>query len=1393
MGLFNEKEETVFTRNTEGDVSIEVNAQNKKMTPKEEFNFHKKNAEFNNPASLLYLGDFYANSGQKDLALHYYKTTTAHTEESLNRYFNLVDSLDMNRVTIIYLINLIFIKFQPALDKLRKMALANGLSFYNIEEQKQLYKIIYNKDVKDLNEPLADILFKERDYEKAMVLYEEVISKGILVNYQNIADLNYLYVQPLDPVKAKTYYEKCNNAYSELRLGEIYEFGVGVNKNLKKAYKHYNQSISLGGKMAKRNLLPILYEGKYKDEELLFKYSNEIAPLDNIGYFYLGLCYEESLGTNKDVEEAFVNYNKCNMSNELVIKKLGDCYCNGIGCEVNYTKAYEFYSKLPYNNEVELDLLNCYLKIDVIKHEEIVTLLKKVVKKIENPDYYCALAKYYLEGKYTEENKMLAYDLLLKATNFNHAESFYVLGNQYIEENPDKGLEYYHKAADYGSEDAMLYLFKHYYKLERHFLAYNYASKIVNIEDDELFGFLNSKVLDTIVEVDLEKKFLSTLKLEKRNDPMINKYLGDFYHHGIVINSNYSESIKYYRLNEDSKDGWSLYSLAYYLENGMECSKSIQQAIKYLKKAIELGSTNANLTLAAYYQKSSNGEDYDKEAFKKYEELSKKNGYALFKLGLCYENGNGCEANVTKAINCYNQALDKGELYVSVYLGNLYETGKVVKQDLAKAFTFYKRNAKFDKDSQFELGRCYEEGIHVKQDVGLAIEYYTLAAKQNHVKAPEKLGEIYYFNKEFRDYDKAYFNFHKAKNLSNVLSYYDIGNCFYFGRGVKRNPKRAFENYGRGYILKDKRAAYGLGNCYFYGRGVAQNYDKAFEMYKIASDANVKEAFGKLGLCYERGLGVTKDLVKAVKFFEHSVDTSIDAKYKLGLYYYNGVYITKDLVKAEELLLEAANMHHTGAMVALADYYKNEKNLFVKAFNLYEMAYKLGSTIGKIEYAYCLYNGQGTPQDQRLGCEFFDDLEFLGDVEAKYLQAMYLKKTMKNPNVIEKVIECLEVGASVGYEKSVLELANLYFDGRYVTKNYKLAFKYYKMLEDDIDNKLISQRLIYFYKDGIYCERDIEKVYKIYEKIANFKDSESRNFLGEYYLELGKYNDAFKVFSTLNDGEGKFHVAYCQLYGLGTKVDVKGALKKLFTLEKAGCHKAMNLLGVYYSSQMFNAIDYEKAYSCYEEAAKLGNKNALVKLAEFNLLGTHNKTNPQEAFNILSKGLLNLNKYAVYELASYYEKGITVNKDFNESIRLLKLASDLGYDMADYKLAVYYYNGSKLDKNYRRAFEHFVKSAKAGNTKALSKVAVCYYTGRGVETDFNKAVELFNKSINVAESKYFLAECYENGYTGEVDTKKAFKFYLEASKSNELKTMLILFIFLSITCSFISFRILRSV
>ncbi|MEL6413073.1 MAG: tetratricopeptide repeat protein, partial [Bacteroidota bacterium] len=96
-------------------------------------------------------------------------------------------------------------------------------------------------------------------------------------------------------------------------------------------------------------------------------------------------------------------------------------------------------------------------------------------------------------------------------------------------------------------------------------------------------------------------------------------------------------------------------------------------------------------------------------------------------------------------------------------------------------------------------------------------------------------------------------------------------------------------------------AQYNLGDMYYYGRGVAQSYKQAVVWYEKAANQGYADAQNNLGWMYIKGRGVEQDNEEAVKWYHKAAEQgNAQAQTHLAWLYFEGIGAEKDYKKAYE-------------------------------------------------------------------------------------------------------------------------------------------------------------------------------------------------------------------------------------------------------------------------------------------------------------------------------------------------------------------------------------------------------------------------------------------------------------------------------------------------------------
>ena len=148
---------------------------------------------------------------------------------------------------------------------------------------------------------------------------------------------------------------------------------------------------------------------------------------------------------------------------------------------------------------------------------------------------------------------------------------------------------------------------------------------------------------------------------------------------------------------------------------------------------------------------------------------------------------------------------------------------------------------------------------------------------------------------------------------------YNLGECYYFGRGVSKDYAEAVKWYRQAAEQGNAEAQIRLGDFYRDGQGVSQDSAEAVKWYRQAAEQGNAEAQIRLGDCYHDGQGVSQDSAEAVKWYRQAAEQGrADAQYMLGECYHYGQGVSQDFAEAVKWYRQAAEQGYGPAKDRLA-------------------------------------------------------------------------------------------------------------------------------------------------------------------------------------------------------------------------------------------------------------------------------------------------------------------------------------------------------------------------------------------------------------------------------------------------------------------------------------------
>lgn len=316
-------------------------------------------------------------------------------------------------------------------------------------------------------------------------------------------------------------------------------------------------------------------------------------------------------------------------------------------------------------------------------------------------------------------------------------------------------------------------------------------------------------------------ELISNLNYLSQENKLNNNYEDNYFEHIVKIkkenyaNELYLKGITYKKNNEVSK------------------------AYEYLFESYEYGNINSVYDLAELLFDDQSGYYDSNTAVKLCEEGIVNGNYkCAYLLGVAYDCGNGVSINKELAEEnyriCINQSVDSQLINNSKYklADILWE--KSNKNETSIALKLYEETINIcDYKAIFELGYKYYLGNKVEKNYELAMLYFRISAKYNYHKAQFYIGYMYDEGEGIPcSYKSAIYWYKLAASNGNSTAMNNLGAMYSKGNGVSRDRTKAFELYREAYDASDNKSSegcimYNLGLCYKYGRGTKKNLEEA--------------------------------------------------------------------------------------------------------------------------------------------------------------------------------------------------------------------------------------------------------------------------------------------------------------------------------------------------------------------------------------------------------------------------------------------------------------------------------------------------------------------------------------------------------------------------------------
>ena len=517
----------------------------------------------------------------------------------------------------------------------------------------------------------------------------------------------------------------------------------------------------------------------------------------------VGKCLLAGWEVNKDTVKA-IHYirNAADAGNASAKNTLGECYYEGIGVKKDSAIALRYFAEAAADGNA------------------------KATVKLGKCLYY---------GIGTQQNRSEAVKCFRKTADRNASAAFYLGESLFtgigIGKDHREAAYWLRKAYNGGIAEAALPLGKCLYELREYGEAVKYlllAAENRDAEAKRLLGHCCYNGTGIKKNSAAAVEWFRDAAAAGDTDAELN--LGILLYNGDGVKRDCKEAAQYFRRAATNGNAEAMFHLAMCLLNGDGIEKSSALAKVWFQKAADAGNADAILALADLDSVSEQSPAAAVDLYRKAAEAGSAD--AMFRLGECYDKGEGVRRDRAEALKFFRKAADGGSAAAMLRLGERYYNGVGVTKDRTKAVEWWRKAADGgNAAAKFRLGTCYSKGIGFAENKAAAVSLFREAAEDGNADAMAAL---------------AY--------------------CFYAGNGTDQNISEAVKWWRRAANGGSVAAMLNLGMCYRNGIGIEEDTTKAAKWVRSAAEAGNTDAMFLIGLYYESGIGVAKNKAEAEKW-----------------------------------------------------------------------------------------------------------------------------------------------------------------------------------------------------------------------------------------------------------------------------------------------------------------------------------------------------------------------------------------------------------------------------------------------------------------------------------------------------------------------------------------------
>ena len=416
-----------------------------------------------------------------------------------------------------------------------------------------------------------------------------------------------------------------------------------------------------------------------------------------------------------------------------------------------------------------------YGDIRALNTEEYAVAAEELQKCVDkgNVEAMCFLANLYMHGHGVPKDETVAYNLIRTAEDHGSEYAKAIMGIFYIngiivQQDADEALERlnrgYKELQHPGLAGLLAYF---YYHMANYKAALKYATEAAEKNDKTGLMILGTCYLNgNGVSKNEEKAYEYYIQAAAMGDEIALNQIGWMYMNGCGVEEDPSQAFFWYNESANKQSDVGMYNLACCYRDGYGVEQDSEKAAEWYKKAAEAEYIDAMLALGQYYQEHMI--DFDKAEKWLIKAAEAGSAEAMNMLGVFYSD---TMCDDTSAVKWYKKAVELDQPNAFRNLALCYRDGRGVKKNEKKALEL--------------LAQAEKMGIEDAQELIKGMTKYDGDDIVNNAHA----------HYEKKQYDEALAMYQDAAQYGNPKALYNIGLCYLYGFGVKKNVANAIEYF----------------------------------------------------------------------------------------------------------------------------------------------------------------------------------------------------------------------------------------------------------------------------------------------------------------------------------------------------------------------------------------------------------------------------------------------------------------------------------------------------------------------------------------------------------------------------------------------------------------------